>query len=583
MASRYLILSTDALRSTEFSLGQVEVRTGLKVVHHGTLGVVLVNDQADTWFTVSKTGVAIGRLFSRSDFRRVGPDRPLPHHAHARESIASLIENFWGGYIYYQEDADGRATMFRDPSAGIPCYYLDHGKNFAFASDILALSAVGLLDIVLDLSMIRELLCFPNHRSHFTAIEHLKELFSGFAFSWLPSSDDLTCHWSPWDHVTGDPSLSFERHSDALRTTVEGCIQAWGSCFDRSLVGLSGGLDSSIITASLATGGFSPICLTLATRDPDGDERDYARALCQMLDLPIHERWFATDDVDLARCSAPHLPRPIGEPFLQSHDAIARRIAQEFGIPAMFRGNGGDAIFCFMQSATPVVDRFLAGGLKPGLWRTVRDASRITDASLFEIMVAAIRGRPGQRTSPALKRDDRFLAPADVADPTAHPWLRGRHDALPGRSTHVEWVLRVQRFAEGYARDDALELICPLQSQPIVEACLGIPSWHWVNGGINRAVVRHAFSNALPAKLLRRNSKGGPAAFCIEILETFRAELRERLLDGLLVANGILDRAQVERYLSYEGPVRDNDYLRLLALADTEAWARHWAHRACVD
>jgi asparagine synthase (glutamine-hydrolysing) len=583
MASRYLILSADALRSTGFSLGQVEARTGLKAVHLGTLGVVLVSGETDTWFTESKTGVAIGRLFSQADFRRVAPDRLLPHRAHAHESIASLIENFWGGYIYYQEDADGRATIFRDPSAAMPCYYVADGNKLAFASDIAALTALGLLDIALDWPAIGELLRFPNHRSHSTAIDGLNELFAGFAFSWTTGGEDLTCHWSPWDHVAGDPSLSFESHSDALRTTVEGCIQAWGNCFDRSLVGLSGGLDSSIITVGLAARGLSPTCLTLATHDPDGDERDYARALCQMLDLSIHERWFATDDVDLARCSAPHLPRPIGEPFLQSHDAIARRIAQEFGIPAMFRGNGGDAIFCFMQSATPVVDRFLACGLKPGLWQTVRDASRITDASVPEITAAAIRGRPGQRTSAALKRVDRFLAPAELADPSPHPWLRGWHDALPGRSTHVEWVLRVQRFAEGFARDDALELICPLQSQPIVEACLAIPSWHWIHGGINRAVVRRAFANALPAKLLRRNSKGGPAAFCIEILETFRAELREYLLDGLLVANGILDRTEVERYLSYEGPVRDNDYLRLLALADTEAWARHWAHRACVD
>ena len=82
MASRYLILSADALRATGYSLAQVEARTGLQVVHRGTLGVVLVNGQTDTWFTESKTGVAIGRLFSRTDLRRVTPDRLLPHHAH---------------------------------------------------------------------------------------------------------------------------------------------------------------------------------------------------------------------------------------------------------------------------------------------------------------------------------------------------------------------------------------------------------------------------------------------------------------------------------------------------------------------
>ena len=229
MASRYLIMSADALRSTGFSLAQIAARTGLDVVHHGRLGAVLANDQADTWFTESKTGLAIGRLFSRSDLRRVAPDRQLPDHAHAHESIACLTSNFWGGYIYYQEDADGRATIFRDPSAAIPCYYVAGGDSFALASDVASLAAVGLLDIALDWPAIDELLRFPNHRSHRTALEGVNELSAGFAFSWDPRSNDLTCHWSPWNHVAGDPAQSFESLSDALRTTVQGCIQAWGN------------------------------------------------------------------------------------------------------------------------------------------------------------------------------------------------------------------------------------------------------------------------------------------------------------------------------------------------------------------
>lgn len=134
----------------------------------------------------------------------------------------------------------------------------------------------------------------------------------------------------------------------------------------------------------------------------------------------------------------------------------------------------------------------------------------------------------------------------------------------------------MQRFAEGYPRKENLELISPLLAQPIVELCLSIPTWQWIEGGINRSVARSAYRGAIPDDILFRTVKGGPDAFSIDILNRFRPTIRELLLDGLLSANGILDRVAVDRYLGMPGPFRDNGYLRLLALVDAEAWARHW-------
>jgi asparagine synthase (glutamine-hydrolysing) len=345
------------------------------------------------------------------------------------------------------------------------------------------------------------------------------------------------------------------------------------------LVGVSGGLDSSIIAAALARAGCEPQCMTVATRHPEGDERDHARALCSALELPLHEAQFAAAHVDPRRPSGPAPPRPIGEPFLQSYDHLARGVADGQGIGTLFRGNGGDAVFCFMQNAIPIVDRLLVEGPRPALWKTVGDVCRMTESSLSTVLWAALRKAIAGPTSSANREDGRFLLPAAGSGSAhaGHPWLAPRRGVPPGRATHVQWVVRVQRFAEGNRHEADLDLICPLLAQPIIELCLSIPSWEWIAGGINRAAVRSAFADILPQSVLERTTKGGPDAFCIELLDAYRDVIREQLMDGLLAANGVIDRRAVERSLSYLGPPRDNDYLRLLALADAEAWVRHWS------
>jgi asparagine synthase (glutamine-hydrolysing) len=95
----------------------------------------------------------------------------------------------------------------------------------------------------------------------------------------------------------------------------------------------------------------------------------------------------------------------------------------------------------------------------------------------------------------------------------------------------------------------------PLFSQPVVEACLAIPSWEWRAGGIDRAVARQAFAADLPEEILRRRTKGGPDGFCAEIIRHHHARIRARLLDGALARQGILDRVAVEKALGADRPL----------------------------
>lgn len=386
--------------------------------------------------------------------------------------------------------------------------------------------------------------------------------------------------WLPWrftDHAAETDRMSA---ITSLRRAVDGSVAAIAREFDSPpIAGVSGGLDSSIMLSALAKAGISPRCITLATQDPEGDERPFARVVCDVHGCALDEIHYRLSDINILRPSAPHLPRPAGATFLQSYNRRAIEVARRIGAKALFKGNGGDAVFCFMQNVTPALDQLKSIRQWGALPQTIFDISRITECGLPEILGEMWRKLSNPSAPPSEKRDPRFLAEREIPFATfpAHPWLHPPTDVPKGRANHAEWILRVQRFTEGFDRSDPLELVCPLVSQPIIEASLAIPSWLWVQGGVNRSIARQAYRDVLPRQVLGHVRKGGPAPFTLEILEAERSRIRDFLLGGLLNQKGVIDAHALEIYLDQRGPQKGHDYLRVMELVDVEAWARHWS------
>jgi asparagine synthase (glutamine-hydrolysing) len=115
-------------------------------------------------------------------------------------------------------------------------------------------------------------------------------------------------------------------------------------------------------------------------------------------------------------------------------------------------------------------------------------------------------------------------------------------------------------------------------SQPVVETCLSVPSWRWRAGGVDRSLARRAFAADLPPSIVRRHVKGGPDGFTARILDRFRAEIRERLLDGHLAREKIVDREAVAHELDH-GPGGGEERARILELVAAEAWIDSWLTR----
>ena len=124
-----------------------------------------------------------------------------------------------------------------------------------------------------------------------------------------------------------------------------------------------------------------------------------------------------------------------------------------------------------------------------------------------------------------------------------------------------------------------LPVLTPLLAQPVVETCLSVPSWAWRSGGRDRSLARRAFAADLPPTILRRHVKGGPDGFTARMVDRFRDEIRQSLLDGHLARQKIIDREAIAAELDGGAGGDGARRARILEPVAAEAWIASWLSR----
>jgi asparagine synthase (glutamine-hydrolysing) len=528
-------------------------------------------------------GAILGSIFEQDKSGRPG----TAPGTQALETIFAsgghrLMTDFWGGYVaIIRSAADNRCVIVRDPSGFLACYHAQADGITAIASDARLLETIGFIKGTVDWPALHRHLMTPELRDEETCIAGASELLRGHRLTITRGDHAITQLWTPWAFAQPSNQITdYSSASQALASTLNFCVAAWARDFRHILLGVSGGLDSSIVAACLRGSGAAFTCHTISTREPVGDERLQARILAEAVKAPLIEHWYDIADIDITCSHAAQYPRPISRVFAQSLSARSSEAAADVGADAFFSGGGGDNVFSLQRSGAPLADHYLS----EGLWAartTLRHLCDLTDASFVEAVRQA-QHYVRRRNQPYVWNvDPDFLSGRDDAGLARndHPWLHLPCECLPGKARHIAMILRFQNHLEGYRHAELAPKLAPLMSQPVMEQCLKIASWLWLRDGIDRSVARRAFARHLPAEIINRRSKGSPDSFVIAIYQHFRSLIREMLNEGLLAANNLLDLPAVNRALAETGPVRDHHYGRILSLVDAEAWARCWNRR----
>jgi|LNAP01.1.fsa_nt_gb asparagine synthase (glutamine-hydrolysing) len=524
-------------------------------------------------FTVP-CGVVLGHLFCK-DGTPAKPDA-MPALASAEQFASHLLTRYWGEYLLIQSTTEPapRLDVLREPSGGVSCLYsLQSGTGF-ITSDISLAIGLGLYRRQIDWDFITQALAHPHVKTARTGLTGIRELLPGCSLILSSACATVRQNWSPWTFVAS-PRRHHDPHEAAaeIRTTVTSAIKAWAETDKAILMELSGGLDSSIVATCLHSTDSRVTYCTFVTPVPGADERQYARQVTDALGVALHaeELGFENARFDFIPATSTATPR-LGILQHVSQEVMAGA-AQTHRAASFFSGGGGDSVFCFLRNAAPAADAFQEKGPSAG-FATIQNLSVLHQCTHWKAGRLTLK-KLLHGAKPPYAANRSFLSSAlTIVSPEPHPWLAAPRGALSGDRERIADLAGTQVFRDSAPRGFTHRLRLPLLSQPVMEACLKVPSWMWITGGQDRAIARAAFADQLPQGVLERRSKGTFMNYLGAIYQRERLRMREYLLTGHLQEHHLLDVSALEEFFDAIPP-RDTAFTRVFDLCMIESWLRH--------
>jgi asparagine synthase (glutamine-hydrolysing) len=537
----------------------------------------------------SEAGVVLGKLFS-ADLSQGSFDSVDQIDEHTSTRIIAtggqhLVRHFWGGYVALLADRANRCGyVLRDCSGKVPCYHLrSQNVTIAFA-DVNDLTSLGLPALTINWEYLAAFIYSSQAQVRASGFKELEELLPGDCLKVQGHSNSQTALWDPRAICR---ERRVDRYEDAvaeLRELTQSCIDAWARSYDPLLLGLSGGFDSAVILGCLSRSPHRPAmtCMNQYTTAAYEDEREYARVAAnragvRLLELPMTS---AADRFDARLLGIPKTSKPgVTALFRALELDLVNRLAGEVGARILWTGQGGDHIFLQTTDAFSAGDYLEHKGLRPGFAGAVRDAAHLSRQPYWFVLKTAWGKRrgmepPGETPARTTSFVNPGALPRAVDHYVSHPWILDAADLPRGKLVQMRFLSEVANRHRPIPRLERAPQHHPLLSQPLMELCLQIPTYHLLRGGRERALAREAFADRVPEEILRRRDKGSIVTHATEMIRQSEPFVRELLLDGMLASNGVIAPADLEPYILAGQPLREELLMPLIACIAAEVWAR---------
>jgi asparagine synthase (glutamine-hydrolysing) len=261
---------------------------------------------------------------------------------------AACVERLSGMFAFALWDT-GRSTLLcaRDRAGEKPFHYLANGTTFAFASELKSLTLVPGMAREVDWTSVADFLTFgyvPDPKTVWTGVQklppgHLVEVV-------LDESGPRAAQPVPyWDlELDADDRVDADWEG-AIRETLRSAASEMTVADVPIGTFLSGGVDSSAVTAALAAGDHRPTAFTVGFAETDFDERPWAQLVAERLGVDLVSREVVPQDVEAVFRDT--ILWHFDEPFNDSSYLPTYYLSREARsrITVALSGDGGDEVF----------------------------------------------------------------------------------------------------------------------------------------------------------------------------------------------------------------------------------------------
>jgi len=487
--------------------------------------------------------------------------------------VAAAVRRFNGMFAIAVWDAEERRLQLARDRMGVkPLYYGFAGDAFVYGSELKALRRHPGFDAAIDRGAVRLYLRFMYVPAPFSIYEGISKLMPGTILTFDPATRETrtAAYWSAREAALYGAAHRFAGSEEEAAGELEALLR--DSIRIRMIadvplgVFLSGGVDSSLVTALMQSQSATPVkSFSIGFEDIGFNEAPFAAAVARHLGTEHTELTLREHD---ALEVIPRLGAMYDEPFADSSQipthlvsALARR-----HVTVSLSGDGGDELFggytryfagqrlFHWIARTPAAVRPAIGralrrvpprmwdGLRRRLGERVHKVARVLtandiDAMYFELVshwpdIVRGQGTGDGAQAPVLERAQ--WPPLD--DPIERMMYFDQISYLPD-----DILAKVDRASMAVS----LESREPLLDYRLVEFAWTLPLSMKVRGGKGKRVLRRVLYRYVPERLIERPKMGFGIPLGAWLRGPLRAWAEPLLNEAAIRKHGLLDPAPV--------------------------------------
>jgi len=501
-----------------------------------------------------------------------------------------MVERLNGQFAFCLLDHNKNVLFLARDRMGIkPLHYAISGDRFVFASELKALLRDPELRRGVDPTALDEYLAYEFVPSPRSIVRGISKLRPGHTLTWSLADRcaKIRQYWAPQLNVDLDgKSMDLDEECARLRDVLRESVRKELISDVPLGVFLSGGIDSSAVTAMMTQLGGDVKSFSVGFAERSFDEAHYARQVARHLGTDHHE---LTLEPAMMLALIPRLSTLLDEP-LGDASIIPTYLLSAFTrqhVTVALGGDGGDELF----AGYPTMQAHRLAG-----WY-VR-APGVVRHGLVEPLV---RRLPVSHDNLSFDfRAKRFVGGAAYPVPDRHQrWMGSfapeERAAILTADVHGDGLVDEYRSLDPlnqvlmldmrlYLENDilvkldrasmmaSLEGRVPLLNNDFVAYATGLPLRMKLRGLRSKYLLKRALRGVLPDRILDRSKKG----FGIPVAEWFRGPLREQLLSVLsperVKREGFFEPSVVRRLIDEHLDGRRDNRKQLWTLFAFEMW-----------
>jgi len=542
-------------------------------------GKLTEHDQDD--LIIEGNHLVLGRTFQKSN------NKPLSNKVLQNINSQKLEHEIWGKFLYIKHDSTNQSiSIFRDPTGQLPFFYYElDDQTLVFSSDISLLLEVLSLKPQYNWNYLSTFILHSELYTDGTPFTNILELLPGCKLTIKQNSSTVSYWWNP-PLKSKKTSCTNEEIIDSIHQV----LQAWLEPYQKIVLSLSGGLDSSSLLLFLnelrKNKDLSAINF-FHDKVRTSNELFYARKLCKKLDVPLQEMNaaeylpFFCENNKFLRLK-PNKPSTALFNPTQS-EAISRLLNNQQNPSIFISGHGGDHVFMCPPTKRSIIDYLRERGTA-GLYKKICDLAAYYRKPILHILKPNLKYFFSGLSSKKLKIDPESQA----------PWFNKKLYNFSSKSHvhpfHNQNNLKKMpgKFDQFSAIIDAFSTICvdpfdqtnptfyPLMYTPILECALTIPTYDLYEKGFDRYPLRKSVSDHFQTDAVWRRDKGETSGIIQLSIKKNIDRILSLCLEGEFAKNDFLNKDLLHQHIIKVAHGSTDNLWPLLNLLSVEMFVEHW-------